>query len=556
MAIFSTSKNLGRTFQSAGRLRTIVGVFAKHGFQNFAERARLGRFVLEKFSEVDAEKFTAAERMRMAFEELGPTFVKFGQLLATRSDLIPEDFVAEFKKLHDRVEPEDFEVIQGIIQEHFKLKLDDVFSSFDEIPIGSASIAQVHSAILKDGSKVVVKVQRPNIQKIIRDDLSVLFAIAGLLDKYVPELRPLNPTAMVDEFFKALQLETDFAVEANNIRRFQKNFENDATVRIPEIYSKLSGKKVLVLEYFDGIPLSDPAALSKMGTDTEIIIKAGLMSFFRSVFQHGLFHGDLHAGNLIILPDSKLGLIDFGVVGRLTRKSQDSVAGMFVSLANEDYEQLAYEYMDIAPFNEHVDANQFARDLREMIAPHYGLSFKDMDVGKLLMSSANIAAQYKLRLPSELMLLFKALVAIEGMGRLIVKDFDVLSYSLEFATELIKAKYDPTRIAKDLVRLTRESTSLVASLPRQIKILLKRLGSPEHAWKFELQEMEELRRSIESSSNIIFLGIIISSLILSGSALMFLEDTAFIVGVPAYSFGLYSLALLLGIVSFYNYIRK
>ncbi len=556
MAIFSTGKSIGRTIKSAGRLRTIVGVFAKHGFQNVAERARLGRFVLEKFSEVDAEKYTAAERMRMAFEELGPTFIKFGQLLATRSDLIPQDFVDEFKKLHDSVEPEEFEVIQGIVQEHFKTRLDGMFQSFDEIPIGSASIAQVHRATLADGTKVVVKVQRPRIEQVIRDDLSVLFTIAGLLEKYVPELRPLNPLAMVEEFFKALQLETDFSVEANNVRRFQKNFEHDEMIKIPQVFNTLSGKKVLVLEFLDGVPLSHPNALDQPGTDTHKIVKAGLMAFFRGVFQHGFFHGDLHAGNLIILPDSKLGLIDFGVVGRLSRKTQDAVAGMFVALATEDYEQLAYEYMEVAPFNDMVDANQFARDLREVIAPHYGLSFKDINVGNILVSSAHVAARYKLRLPSELMLLFKALVSMEGMGRLIIDDFDVLTYSMEFATELIKSKYDPTRMAKDLMRVTRESTSLISTLPRQLKILLKRFGNPEHAWKVELSEMEDLRRSIESSSNILFLGIIISSLILSGSGLMFLNEATFVLGMPIQSFTLYALAAFLGVLSFYNYIRK
>ena len=556
MALITTGKNLGRTLKSAGRLRTIVAVFAKHGFQNIIERVRLGRFVLEKFSEVDSEKYTAAQRMRMAFEELGPTFVKFGQLLATRSDIIPEEFVEEFRHLHDRVEPEEFEIIQGIIQDHYKMKISEIFETFDEIPIGSASIAQVHRATVKGGIKVVVKVQRPNIQKLIQDDLAVLFTLAGLLEKYVPELHSLNPVAMVDEFFKALQMECDFAVEANNIRRFQKNFENDKTLKIPLVYSALSGKKVLVLEYLEGVPLSHPDALEKMGSNSEKVVKAGLLAFFRSVFQHGFFHGDLHAGNLIIMHDSKLGLIDFGVVGRLTKKTQDSVASMFIALASEDYEQLAYEYMEVAPFNEFVDINQFARDLREMIAPHYGLSFKDVDVGRLLMSSASIAARYKLRLPSELILLFKALVSIEGMGRLIIEDFDVLTYSMEFAQEIVKAKYDPARMAKDLARLTRESTSLVSTLPRQLKILLKRLGSPEYAWKFEIEEMDELRHSIESSSNIIFLGIIISSLILGGTGLMFLPGTALVFGIPVFSFAMWAMASLLAALGFYNYIRK
>jgi ubiquinone biosynthesis protein len=556
LAIISTGRNIGRTFQSAGRLRTIVGVFAKHGFQNVAEKARLGRFVIRKLGQVDTEKYTAAERLRMAFEELGPTFIKFGQLLASRADLVPEEFIQEFKKLHDRVEPENFNTIRAVIREHFKHDIHEFFTRFDEDPLGSASIAQVHRATLKDGFDVVVKIQRPDIEKIIRDDVAVLYTIGGLLEKYVPEVRGFNPVAMVDEFYKMLQQEIDFTVEANNIRRFQQNFEDDKVLKIPKVFSTLSGKTVLVMEFLEGIPLSQAGALSQEGIDAELIVKHGLITFFRSVFQHGFFHGDLHAGNLIIMPGSRLGLIDFGIAGRLSRRTQDSIAGMFMALANEDYEQLAYEYIEVAPFNELVDVPSFARDLREMIAPHFGLSFRDLQVGKILVSSANIAAKYQLKLPSELMLLFKAIVSVEGMGRLMIDDFDVLSYSLEFSTELAKSKYDPTRIARDMIRLARESTSLISILPRQLRILLKRFGSPDHAWRMEIDQMDDLRRSIESSSNIIFLGVVIASFILSGSALLFLQSDTYVGSIPLPSFVMYFAAGFLGLIAFYNYFKK
>lgn len=556
MAIFTTGRQLGRTLKGAGRLRTIAGVFAKHGYQNILEKARLGRYVMKKFSETDPEQFTSAERMRMAFEELGPTFVKFGQLLATRADIVPDDFVIEFKKLHDRVEPENFEVIKKTIEDHFKTSLNKIFLRFEENPVGSASIAQVHQATLVDGTEVVVKVQRPHIEKIIRDDLTVLFTIAGLLEKYVPESRPLNPMAMVEEFFKALELETDFRVEANNIRRFQKNFEGNPAIKIPDLYQNLSGQKVLVMEYLNGLPLSHPGALDQKGIDTEKLVKEGLVAFFRSVFQYGFFHGDLHAGNLIILPDNRLGLIDFGVVGRLSRKTQDSIAGMFMALATEDYEQLAFEYVEMAPYGDLVDLNEFARNLREVISPHFGLTFKDVNVGKLLMASAGVASKHKLRLPSELMILFKSLVTIEGMGRLMVEDFDVLTYSLEFAGEIVKSKYDPGKIAKDLARLTKESSSLIYTLPRQLKLFLRRMSSPDHAWKIEVDQLEEIKRSIETSSNIVFLGLLIGSLIMGSSAMLFLKDVHLIAGIPTFSAIGFSLAFALSLVAFYNYIRK
>jgi len=545
MAIFTTGRNIGRTIKGAGRLRTILSVFARHGFQNILERARLGRYVIKTFIEVDAERYTAAERVRMAFEELGPTFVKFGQLLATRSDLIPEDFVSEFKKLHDQVEPEPFTVIKNSLEGHFKSRLENVFLQFEEAPIGSASIAQVHRAQLVDGTEVVVKVQRPKIEKMIDDDLSVLFTLAGLLDKYIPELQALNLEVMVEEFFKALQLETNFIVEANNIRRFQKNFEHDTDIVIPQVYAHISGRKVLVLEYLNGTALSHPKALELHQTDTEKVVRSGLHAFFKMVFIDGFFHGDLHAGNLIILNNSQIGLIDFGVVGRLSRKAQDAIAGMFVSLANEDYEQLAFEYLEIAANYEYIDLDILARDLREIIAPQFGLTFKDVNVGKLLMSSAQVAAKHKLRIPSELMLLFRSLVTVEGLGRLLVDDFDVLSYSHEFTAELIKTKYDPARMTKDFFRLAKESADLVTTLPRQAKILLKRMGNPDHAWKVNIDQMDELRHSIEKSSDHVFYGLIISSLILSSSALLFLEATPLFFGVPIFSAVGYLMAFLL-----------
>jgi len=492
----------------------------------------------------------------MAFEELGPAFVKFGQLLATRPDVIPEDVVEEFKKLHDQVSPLPFGTVQSVLERQFGADIATVFSEINPVPLAAASIAQVHKAVLHDGTPVVVKVQRPGIAQIIKDDINVLFFLAELLQKYVPESRVYNPMAAVDEFFRTLELETNFIVEANNIRRFQENFKHQATIKIPHVYLEYSGREVLVLEALQGIPLSRKHSLEQEGIDRQAVMRAGIRAYFKMVFQDGIFHADLHAGNLFIMPDNSIGLIDFGIVGRLNRRVRDSIANMFVALYSEDYEQLAYEYVELAPYHEHVDVDAFARDLQSLLAPYFGLSLKNVNLGLLLMRSTTLAAKHHLILPAELMLFFKSIVTVEGMGRMISKDFDLLHYALEFASELVKAKYEPKRIREDFLIMARDVSSLLYGLPRQLRQMSRRVNHPEFAVRMKLSEIDDLTRSVETGSNIVFLGLVIAALIVSGSMTLGFDKGPHFFQLPMLSAICYGLAAVLGLVAFRNYISK
>lgn len=537
-------------------MRTIVGVFAKNGFQNVAEKIRLGRFLLERFAKPGIEAYTPPERMRMAFEELGPTFVKLGQVLATRPDLVPQEFVDEFKKLHDQVSPLPFSEIRRVIEKQTERPLDQVFKEIRPEAIGSASIAQVHRATLIDGTDVVIKVQRPGIERIISDDVNILYYLADLLQKYVPETRVFNPTGIVDEFFRTLELETNFIIEANNIRRFQENFKNDPSVIIPNVYGEISTAKILVLEFLKGIPLSKAEALDQQGVDRNKVMHAGLHAYFKQVFKDGIFHGDLHAGNLFIMPNSQIGLIDFGIVGRLNRRTQDAIANMFVSLYYEDYERMAYEYVELAPYSSEVNVDQFAKDLKDLLAPYFGLSMKNVDFGKLLMDSTAIAGKHRLILPSELMLFFKSIVTVEGMARMIVQDFNLLDYALEFANEIVKTRYSTERVTEELSLFSKDTSQLLKGLPRQLKQFIRRVGNPEFAFQHRIQELDEVKRALETSSNIVFLGLIIGSCIISASMLVNSERGPYVLNMPLVSALLYGMAGVLGLVAFYNYIRK
>jgi ubiquinone biosynthesis protein len=507
-------RNQRGRFRNVARLKTILGVLASHGFHGLVARVKLGRFVIDRLISKDLEHLSAPERVRMAFEQLGPTFVKLGQLLATRPDLIPIEFSQEFRKLHDQVGGVPFPEIDAILSGHFGAPLSEIFAGFDETPLAAASIAQVHRARLKDGSSVVVKVQRPGIERVIHDDLQILRALAELADRYIPEVRVFNPRGIIEEFGRSLEMETNFIIEANNVRRFAANFAGDPYIKIPQVYTEYTGRRVLVLEALDGIPLSQGGALKQDGVDPEEILKRGLRAYMKMVYSDGLFHGDLHAGNVLLLPGNKIGLIDFGQVGRLNRKTQNAIANMFLALADEDYDRMAYLYVDLAPFTERVDLDQFSRDIRDLIAPYFGLTMKNVNLGRLLMDSTAVAARHGLTLPSELVVFFKSIVALEGMGRMILKDFDFLTYSLEFAKELVLVRLEPQRMFSNASVLARDMNSLISALPRQLKQVLRRLNDPDFSLQTRSKDLADLRKSVDRAAWVIFWGLIFAAAVL------------------------------------------
>ncbi|MEQ1666589.1 MAG: AarF/UbiB family protein, partial [Bdellovibrionales bacterium] len=367
---------------------------------------------------------------------------------------------------------------------------------------GSASIAQVHKAILTTGEHVVIKVQRPGIVQTINDDLNVLYFIAELLERYIPEIKPFNPIGMIDEYFKTLELETNFVVEANNIRKFKENFKNESKVKIPQVYFDLVTERVLVMEELQAKRLSQINSLNHINLDANEILKTGHKAYLKMVFIDGFFHGDLHAGNFFVFPDNTIGLIDFGVVGRLNTKTQTSIVNMLIALSKEDYSRLAYEYVDLAPFTDQINVDIFARELQSLISPYYGLTMKHMNIGKILMSSSSIAASQGLTVPTELMLFFKSIVAIEGLGQKITTDFDFLQFTLAMISDVANHQFQPTKFIDEAHVLLRESRGFLNSLPRQLNMILRRMNSPEYRTKIDVAGVEDLRKTVLVSFNL------------------------------------------------------
>lgn len=533
MKVIATATTLSQAFKNAGRVREIVGVFIRHGFADIIYRMKLQGFLPDKTKQNPTfQSLPVQERLRLAFEELGPTFVKLGQLLATRPDLIPEAFVTEFEKLQDNVGHHPFAEVKALVEAELRSPLSEVFSEFSEVPLAAASIAQVHLARLKSGEEVAVKVQRPGIEKIISNDISILRGLAAALERYVPEAQVVNPTGLVEEFFRTILFELDFRIEANNIRRIKKNLASLDKVAVPEVYVQATAQRLLTLERFKGVRFSDREAILKRGIDPTEIVRVGTDVFFHMVMRDGLFHGDLHSGNLFVLEDGRIGIIDFGIVGRMSRRVQDSVILMFSAIIDEDYDTLAAEYVNLCQVAGNIDIGALQKDLMDNISPYIGMALGEVNIGQVLIRSTSIATKHHLVVPRELMLLFRAILTTEAMGKKLDPGFDLLPVGERLAKQLIQTRYSKERLRRDLLVIGRDLQGLVELTPRFLKRFLHKWAQNNFAIEQRNPDIADLSSAIRQ---VTYFGLIVmlSGCFLSfGFACLWRQFGPYLFGVP------------------------
>jgi ubiquinone biosynthesis protein len=509
---------------------------------------QLGQFLpnrLVRWTEADSGK-SLGLRLREAFQELGPTFVKLGQVLSMRPDLVPEPILDELVQLQDNVAPVAFDLIQKKIEEELGKPLSLAFRDFNPTPLAAGSIGQVHEATLMSGEKVVVKVLRPDIRKVIETDVALLSWMAETFEKYFPELRVLNPRVFVEEFFKSLQFELDFKIEANNIAKISRNLVEFKEIRTPKVYKELSTHEVLVLEKFEGIRLNDKERIQSSDIDRKKIAELGARAFLYSVLKYGVFHGDLHGGNLFILPGNQLGLIDFGIVGRLSQKSRDQLAVMVWALIQEDYETLCYTYAELGSADTSVDFDSFQREVRSVLSPYLGLSIDEVNTGRVLIEATKIAAKYQIRVPGDWMLVFRAIVTMEGMGRLLDPDFDMIAMGEGLILDLVKIQTSVSRIKSDAFKISKDLLSLLDVVPRNIRWALQKFARNDYALEVRSPEIQRLAKSTEMghkrTSNSIFSG----GILLAGAVIVHADRGHHWWDYSALGLALVTLGLLLG----------
>ncbi len=501
-----------KAVKNGQRLSQILFVFARHGFLDVVDRLGLRSYVQQVDTANDADK-SIPERLREACEELGPTFVKFGQLLSMRTDLLPQAFIDEFIKLQDSVKPLPFSVIEEALVAELGRPWSDFFASLQPEPLGSASIAQVHEARLHDGASVVVKVQRPGVKKIIEVDISLLTFLAEGLEKLYPEIQVLSPRRIVEEFSRTLLYELDYCVEANNVRKITKNMRHFDAIKVPKVYKEYSTSKILVLEKLIGIRLNDKEQLKRI--DCKKIAQVGARAFFQSILVDGLFHADLHAGNLFIVNETQLGVIDFGIVGRLSQRARDQLAHMCVALLTEDYEALCYEYAELG--GKSIDIEAFQREIRLALAPYVGLSLAEMNIGRILTDATRIAAGFQIQVPIDWMLVFKAIIMIESMGRMLDPELDFMLLGEELTADLVRHQYSIKRLGTEGAFVLKDLMLLTKTLPRHIRWMMRRMVANDFALELRSPDMRALRDTCDLGSKRIATSLLASSCLIAAT---------------------------------------
>jgi len=532
--------NIGQTYKNLQRLRQILNVFIKHGFGQIIEQLHLQDFLSMGKRVVShgppiikpKERVSMPVRARRVFEELGPTFIKFGQLLSLRPDIVPREFVEEFSKLQDRLPPLPFPVIQKAIEDELCCPPAEVFDDIHESPRGSASIAQVHEAMLKDGTPVMLKVQRPKIEQQIDTDINILFHIAHLLEKYMPESRVYDPVGLIEEFSKSIHKELDFTLEASHTQKFHTLFEEDPTVVIPKVYWEMTSKRILILQKLSGVPINDLAQIDARGWDRKLLARNGCKIFLKQFLEFGLFHADPHPGNLLAVDDGVLGLVDFGIVGRLDEDVMESCAQIFFAYMTKDYDRLIEEYINLGFLTDNTDLKAFKRDFIDLTEMYYDRPLKHIVVSEVFNKTLDMALKHNMRVPVELMLLGKTLLFTEEIGRQLDPDINLVEISRPYAERLLTRRFQPKRILRDLIRNVSNLTKIMKFLPGQVNTLIKKLIKGELKIEFEHVGLDSLIREIDRSSNRIAFGLIISSLIVGSSIIMSLQTGPFLYGYP------------------------
>ncbi len=524
--LFSRFRQIGRAVGQAQRFREIVGVFLKYGYDDLAAQlplTGLWRWLPTRRyrrEHADLAALPLPERLRRAFEELGPAFVKLGQLLAGRTRLLPRAYTDELAKLHDQVPPVPFSAIRDILDQEFKDPSAVVFTEIDPVPLGAASMAQVHSARLADGAAVVLKVQRPDIDRIIRLDLEIMARLAELLEANVEGWQVHQPTAIVAEFARRIELELDFSAEAAALERFARQFAGDPTVRVPGVVRTASTRRVLTMERIDGIPAGHFDALASAGLDRHEIARRLADLTLRQVFVHGFLHGDPHPGNVHILPGNVVCFLDFGLTAFLTHELRDTLAALLASIARRDERAATAAVLKLAGAELEPEHPGLETDVAEFIHRHFGGSAKEAVFAILLRHLFVITGRHALTLPPEIFTVVKALGQVEHLVRSLDPELDLLERARPFVSELQMAHVRPRRLLRDLVRFGGEAVTTLRTLPLEIRRVAAQLRGGKSKVTFRVEGLSPLTSTLERVTNRLAFAVVLAALLVASSLIM------------------------------------
>ena len=515
--IFQTFRHL-RRYQQIGRILT------RYGFGYVLTQLGIGRAItpgLERlrFSSAEILRATPAERVRMVMEELGPTFIKLGQIASTRGDVFPPDFIQELERLQDTVPPTDFNLIQAQVEEELQKPLDQVFPTFDANPVASASLGQVHFATLPEGQEVAVKVFRPGVDKLIEIDLDILLELAALAEKRTDWGQHYGVLSLAQEFADTLRTEQNYEQEGHNMDRYRQMFAGEKYVRVPKVYWETTTRRVLTMERIQGIKITDVKALEAAGLDCTIVAQRNIGILHKAVLHHGFFHGDPHAGNFMVLPQETIAIMDFGIMGHLDHAERLGLVQLFVGLFGADTDRVVDALSDLGIATRAADRRILHRDLDRLRLRYYGLELDKIRARPFVEDLMGVAFANRLKMPSNLVLVFKTVAMLEGISLQLDPDINVFSEVEPYVREALLELQSPITRLRELVDQVRESTEALLLLPKQVQRMLEQIEVGESNLSMTMKGLDEPTRRMTGAANRLALAILAAAFVV-GPALL------------------------------------
>ena len=553
---------VSRTYRHANRYRQILAVLFKYGFGDLIDRLNVGQYIEIGMQLISGkrrermEALTRFERVRMALEELGPTFVKMGQILSTRPDLIPVEFIDELSKLQDSVPPFPFSRVREIIESELKTPIEDMFRQFEETPLAAASIGQVHRALFESGEDVIVKVQRPGIRTTIEVDLEILLHLATLAERHLEEWGMQHPTRIVEEFSRSLGREIDYTIEASNTERFASQFIGNRTVYVPRIFREASTERVLTMEFIGGIKASEIDKLDKGGFDRKVIASRGSDLMLEQVFKYRFFHADPHPGNILILPDNVVCYIDFGMMGRVDRHAREGFADIVYGYVSRDESKIADALLKVVEWEKEPDRRALESDIADFVELHLYKPLKELRIGKLLQQLLKLITRHQLRLPPNIFLMAKALTQAEGLGLSLDPDFDMTEKAAPFIKHIKLERLHPKRVVGNFLDTGGELIQLLKEIPGELRDIMKQVREGKASIGFEHKGLENFIFEMDRSSNRIAFSLVVASLIIGSSLIIRTDIGPFLFGFPIIGVIGFSIAAVFGVLLLISILRS
>jgi ubiquinone biosynthesis protein len=535
-----------------GRAHDIASVLIRYGFGGFVRGLGMGK-ALERAGRVlhwqHVEEYVVLDtpqRIRRVLEELGPTFIKLGQILATRVDLFPPHYIAEFEKLQDQVPPMPFEELLPQLEEDLGGSIDEFFVNVERQALAAASIAQVHKAELKDGTPVVLKIRRPCLRKIIEADLRLLQRLVDIAESESPELRRFHPKEVLRQFKQSLRRELDLAAESRNAERIAANLADDLNIKVPHVYWQWTCERLNVQEYIQGIQGRDLAAVDQAGLDRKLLADRGTHAVIKMIMEDGFFHADPHAGNVFYLEDNKLAFIDFGMVGRLTDERREQVVSLLYGMTNHVPTKVV-EILEDWSDNIYTDEQLLTIEIEAFVDQYSSLALKDLSLTSMMSDLMAILRDHKLILPADLALLIKAYITLDGLGRHLNPEFNTLVFTAPYLQKIMMERYRPEAIARRGWRNLVSVADLLSSLPKDLRKLLRASRKGAMQVDITVRRLDLYVNHIDNAISRLTMGIVTAALIIGSSIIMTVKGGPELFGLPAFGFLGYSFATIGGI---------